>query len=163
MDTIEETKNGTPLEIGGWLVLVALGIIISPLRMIYFFITTYFPIFSDGTWEALTTVGSDFYSPFWAPLLVSETVINLLMLIASFYLIFLFFSKQKSLPKWYFGLSVFTTVFIILDAYAITLVLPDMEVFDSETTREVARTLFSLLIWSPYLLFSERSKNTFIN
>jgi len=50
-----------------------------------------------------------------------------------------------------------------LDAFAIQLVLPDEPVFDTETTRELYRSIISGIIWIPYMLLSKRVKATFVN
>ncbi|MCP4986689.1 MAG: DUF2569 domain-containing protein [Colwellia sp.] len=160
---MEVSKSREPLKLGGWLILVALGVVLSPLRLLHLSGTTFPPIFTDGTWEALTTQGSEAYSPIWGPFLIGEILINLIMVLLGIYLVYLFFTKKATLPKWYFGLALFSTVFIVIDAYIVTLVVPDMEVFNSETMKELGHSLVRLLIWSPYLLFSQRSKDTFLN
>jgi len=163
METLEVAESREPIRIGGWLIIVALGIVISPIRVLHLLGTTFPPIFTDGTWEALTTPGSEAYSPVWGPLLISEIIVNLIMVLFGLYLAYLFFTRKKGVPIWYFGLALFSSVFIIIDAYLVTLVIPSMEVFDVETIKELGRSLVSLLIWSPYLIYSKRSKETFVN
>jgi len=71
-----EAKNtketATPRRIGGWLILVGIGVVFTPLKIIFLLSTTYPPLFSDGAWEAITTVGSEAYSPIWGPLIIGE-------------------------------------------------------------------------------------------
>jgi hypothetical protein len=156
-----EEKN---LEgIGGWLILVAIGIVITPIRIIMLVITTYSEIFSTGTWEALTTQGSEVYSPLWAPILIGEILINSGIILVWLYMAYLFFSKKKSFPKLYIGIAVFSLIFIIADAFAIKLVLPSEPVFDPDTVKELMRSLIMVVIWVPYMLVSKRVKTTFIN
>jgi len=162
MSSQDEAVHKEALPIGGWLILVAIGTIITPFKLLYFVGTIYPPIFTDGTWEALTTVGSQAYSPFWAPLIIGEIAANVLLLVLSAYFVYLFFSKKASVPFWYFGLALFSCIFIVIDAYLVTFILPEVEMFDAETLGELARSLFALLIWSPYLFLSQRSKDTFI-
>jgi Protein of unknown function (DUF2569) len=57
----ERTSKG----LGGWLILVGLGIIISPLRIISQVFPVYSEIISSGSWTTLTTPGSDAYNPLW--------------------------------------------------------------------------------------------------
>lgn len=163
MDNSEVTENKQALGIGGLLILVAIGICLTPFKMIFVLVTTYPPIFEDGTWEALTSVESDVYSAFWAPLLLAEIFVNLVILIIGFYLIYLFFMKKKLLPVWYFGAALFSACFIALDSYVVSLLLPEIEVFDKETVKELIGSIFALCIWSPYLFYSQRAKDTFVN
>ncbi|CAH0525782.1 DUF2569 domain-containing protein [Vibrio hippocampi] len=151
-----------PLKIRGWLILIAIGIIVTPIRTLYIVGEIYPTIFADGTWELLTTRGSEFYSPLWAPIIIIEIVADALFFIIGICLIYLFFTKKRSFPKWYFGLALCSMLFIFLDAYAISFLLPDIEMFDAETTKEIFRRLVWLFVWSPYLFFSKRAKNTFI-
>lgn len=162
METAEGSQTNEPLRIGGWLILIAIGIVITPVRLFYFIGITYPPIFTDGTWELITTQGSAVYSPLWGPILIGEIVINLMFALVGIYLAYLFFTKRSVFPKWYLGLAVTSTAFILVDAYIVSLVLPEMELFDSETVQELIRGLITLCIWSPYLFLSQRAKNTFI-
>lgn len=154
----KEDLNG----IGGWLILVAIGLIITPLRVAYLLLADLIPIFSNGTWAALTDPGSESYSPYWAPLLIGEVVANGLLMAVSAYLLYLFFSKKKVFPVWYMGVIAFSLVFIPLDAWLVTKALPDEPMFDPDTTKEFSRSILAAVIWIPYMLVSKRVKATFI-
>ena len=155
---VEERLEG----LGGWLILVALGIIVSPLRIIFELFPLYSDIFTNGYWEILTTSGTDAYHAMWAPILLEEMGINLALIFAWLYTIFLFFSKKRAFPKWYIGIVLFTLIFIVVDAIAIKSVLPDEPIFDSDTVKEISRMLISCLIWIPYMLISKRVAATFV-
>lgn len=148
--------------LGGWLVLVGLGVLIGPIRLLITYIPIYKPIFEDGTWEALTTVGSEAYNPLWAPLLIGEMAYNSIMVVASIYLIYLFFSKHYLFPKFYIAIVLISLIFILFDAWIVTKVLPGEPMFDPETTKEFIRTLLGGIIWIPYMLISKRVKATFV-
>jgi hypothetical protein len=163
LEQLDESKNGNPIKIGGWLILVAIGLILSPFQLLNYLITTYPDIFFDGRWEAATTQGSAMYSPIWGPFIIGEIFANLSMTVISIYLIFLFFTKRTNFPVWYFGLSLFSIIFILLDAYILTLVMPQMEMLGSNTLKELVGSLIPLVIWSPYLIYSKRSRDTFVN
>ena len=157
---MSEEKN---LEgIGGWLILVAIGIVVTPIRIVMLIIATYPEVFSSGTWEALTTQGSEVYSPLWAPILIGEILINCGLILAWLYLGYKFFTKNKGFPNWYIGIAVFSLVYILADAFAIKLVLPSEPVFDPATTKELMRSVMMVVIWVPYMLVSERVKTTFV-
>jgi branched-subunit amino acid transport protein len=148
--------------LGGWLVLVGLGIIISPLKVIGMVFPVYSEMFSNGSLAALTTPGAEAYNPLWAPILFGEMAINGGLVLAWIFVAFLFFSKKKGFPKWYIGMLLFTLAFILIDALAIKSVLPNEPVFDAQTTKELGRSLIVTLIWVPYMLVSKRVKATFV-
>jgi hypothetical protein len=148
--------------LGGWLTLVGLGVIISPIRLLVTYIPIYKPIFEDGTWEVLTTPGTEVYNSFWAPLLIGEITYNLMLVGVSIYLIYLFFTKHYLFPRFYIAIIAVSLVFLLLDAWLITFVLPDEPMFDAETSQEIFRMLIGAVIWVPYLLLSKRVKATFV-
>lgn len=148
--------------IGGWLIIIAIGIVLTPIRVVYNMWLVYPQIFSDGTWETLTTQGTPSYHPFWGPILVCEIGINTLLIVAWLFMAYLFFSKKKMFPKMYIFMMLFSLVFIVLDAFAIKIVIPDMAIFDPETTKEVFRSVIGVAIWVPYMLVSKRVRNTFV-
>ena len=148
--------------LGGWLVLVGLGIVISPLRIIGMVFPVYSEMFSNGSWEVLTTPGNEAYNPLWAPILYGEMAVNGALVVAWIFVAFLFFSKKRVFPKWYIGMLLFTLAFIVADALAIKAVLPNEPVFDPETVKELGRSLVVSLIWIPYMLVSKRVKATFV-
>ncbi len=148
--------------IRGWLILVAIGVIVTPIRLVATYLPVYVPLFTGDTWRALTTVGSEAYHPLWRPLLIGEITFNSALVAASVYLAYLFFSKHHLFPRFYIGIVVVSLVFIPLDAWLLSFVLPNEPVFDSGTAKEFAKTLFVGLIWVPYLLFSKRVKKTFV-
>lgn len=160
---ISDAQQTNDLEgIGGWLILVAIGVVMTPLRILMLLVGTYPRLFSDGTWQALTTPSSENYDPLWEPILLGELVTNMALLVASIYTAYLFFSKKAKFPKWFIGIALFTFVFIIVDAFAVKLAQPDEPVFDSDTTGEALRSLISIMIWVPYMRVSERVKATFV-
>ncbi len=146
---------------GGWLVLVGFGLIVSPIRLIWSLFPMYFEIFTNGSWEVLTTPGTDVYSSLWAPVLLAEIVLNCGLIISWLYAIYLFFQKKKAFPTVYITIAACSLAFIILDALAIAAVLPDEPLFDADTSKELLRGFISAFIWIPYMRISKRVKATF--
>jgi hypothetical protein len=157
---MSEEKN---LEgIGGWLILVAIGIVVTPFRLVMLIVTAYPPLFSTGAWEALTTQGSEAYDPLWAPIIIGEIIVNSGVILVWLYMAYKFFTKSKYFPRWYIGIAVFSLIFIVADAFAIKLVLPNEPVFDPDTIKELMRSVIMVVVWVPYMLVSKRVKATFI-
>src|SRR5262245_44895261 len=63
--------------LGGWLILMGIGVVVTPLRSLATAVSVHLPIFTSGAWLALTTVGSDSYHPLWGPIIIGEVVFNL--------------------------------------------------------------------------------------
>lgn len=148
--------------LGGLLMLVGLGIVFSPILMIVQTYPVYSEMFSNGSWEVLTTPGSRAYNPFWAPILICEITINIALFITWLFVAFLFFSKKKIFPRVYIGVLLFTLVFLLVDAFSIKLVLPNEPVFDPDTSKNIIRSLVVTLVWVPYMFMSKRVKATFV-
>ncbi|NQU28638.1 MAG: DUF2569 domain-containing protein [Candidatus Marinimicrobia bacterium] len=149
--------------IGGWLMLLAIGIVITPIRIIMLIMTTYPEIFSTGMWEVLTTQGSEVYSPLWAPLIIGEMLFNSGLILAWLYIAYKFFTRSRDFPKWYVSLAVVSLVFVIADAFVIKLVLPSEPIFNPNTIKELMHSVIMVVIWVPYMFVSKRVKATFTN
>ncbi|WP_346837976.1 DUF2569 domain-containing protein [Microbulbifer sp. SAOS-129_SWC] len=148
--------------IGGWLILVAIGIVVTPIRIVTLILTTYPEIFTSGIWDAITSKGSEAYSPMWASIILGELLINSGLLVVWLYMAYKFFTKSRDFPKWYIGIAVCSLTSIVADAYAIKLVLPNEPVFDPDTVKELMRSSVMVFIWVPYMLLSKRVKATFV-
>jgi hypothetical protein len=155
------TEVSGPVGLGGWLVLVCIGLVVTIARTLLHHGQTFVPLFANGTWDALTTPGAESYHPLWMPLLCLEIVWNVASISFCIYLLVLFFRKSRLFPRLYMVLLAASVVFILLDAWLVTLVLPDEPMLDPETTKELGRSLITSLIWIPYMLRSIRVKNTF--
>jgi magnesium-transporting ATPase (P-type) len=160
---VDEDGNEVRTGLGGWLILVGLGVVFSPLRLLAEVPKTFLPIFNDGTYDVLTTPGTDAYHPFWSTYIWGEIFFNTVIFIASIYLAYLYFSKKTLFPKFYIWLAIGSLAFIIIDAMLIKVVLPNEVIFDPETMKEVARSGIVVLVWVPYMLLSKRVKATFVN
>ena len=168
-EKIEENKkelassNANELNgLRGWLILVGIGLVFAPFRLIFAVIQTYDPIIKNGNWDKLTSIDSPNYTPYFQSLMIGEVLFNLCLLIASIYLVYLFSSKSKKFPKYFIAISTISIIAIPLDSFFVTLVFDDMKIFDEETSKDLFKSLIAFGIWVPYMLYSERVKNTFI-
>lgn len=157
MSENEELKG-----LGGWLILVGIGVVIAPIKMLVSYVPLYVSMFKDGTWRALTSVNSEAYNQFWAPLLIGEIIYNSIIFLGCTYLVYLYFTKHYLFPRLFIALMIVSLVFIPIDSWLVRIVLPNEPIFDADTTKEFARTLIGCIIWIPYILISKRVKLTFV-
>jgi hypothetical protein len=157
----ETSEDPGPTGLSGWLILVCLGLIISPILLGKYLLGTFPPIFRDGVWQVLTTPGPPPYHPFWGPLLLSEIVINLAFIVCSIVLLFMFFMQSQKFPRLYITYLIANVAFVLADALAVGIVLPEEPIFDPETTRQFGKSFVNAAIWIPYVLLSKRVRNTF--
>jgi hypothetical protein len=157
------TVSPSPVGLGGWLVLVGIGLFVAPISLAMFLLTTFTPSFQDGTWEALTSPDGWAYHPLWAPLLIFEMVGNGVFILLGLYLLVLYFGRRSRFPKLYIACVFANLVFIFVDAWLGSFVLPDEPMFDVETAGEIGKSLIAAAIWVPYMRVSKRVRNTFVN
>ena len=145
--------------IRGWLLLLAFGLLIAPIR-IGSLLGVSIKAMSADTWARLTTYGSASYHAAWAPLLLFELVANLGLLMFSLLLLVLFFQRRRSFPI--VGIAIFSAGFLVQGADLMLASLLPMVSVDSKDYAALVRTCFSIAIWSAYLLRSRRVKWTFV-
>ena len=157
------TTSGSQLKgLGGWLILIGFGLIIGPIRQIIALSSGYKPYLDTDLFERLTTPSSSSYIPNFKFLFYGEIIVSIFLILLSFYLLFLFFTKSKKFPKNYIFISLFIILYIPVDAFLVTTVVPNANVVDGEMVKSFFQTLISGAIWIPYMMKSERVKNTFI-
>ncbi|MDN7127221.1 DUF2569 domain-containing protein [Pseudidiomarina sp. 1APR75-33.1] len=146
--------------IGGWLYLVAFGVIVSPL----FLAVEYLPMLVDymnGAYEITANPNSKSFVPHLELLLNVEMLANAFMLLVSLALLYLFFSKHRWFPRVFIFLCVFSPLFLIADAWIVHKLMPELVAIDEATVLDIIRAIIYALIWVPYMLISKRVKNTF--
>jgi hypothetical protein len=162
-DTGIVKPDSGPEGLGGWLILVCIGLFVSAGRILFQLHQTFVPIFLDGTWLLLTTPASENYHPLWMPLLLFEIAWNVCSFLLVIYLIGLFFKKSSRFPAIYIVLLSLGAPFILVDAWLLTWILPDEPMLDPDSAKELFRSIVGLLIWVPYMVVSKRVKNTFVS
>lgn len=151
-----------PRGLGGWLIIPLIGLIIALVKMLLALFQIYLPIFQDGTWSIITNAESEYYHPLWGPLVISEMVINIGLVIFCGYLLYLFFTKQRLFPKFFIIYMIINVVFLISDTYVASLIPSVAEQRSNGIDPDLGRAVIGAAIWIPYFLLSKRVKNTFV-
>jgi hypothetical protein len=156
-------NHSGPEGIGGWLVLPLLGLIVTPIRMVYQFLTDLWPVLNASTWNALTVSGSPAYHPLWEPLIIFEVVANIVVFAFGLWVLMAFFGKYRQTPKlfiiWIASHAAMQLVDVILGSQ-IPAVAAET---DQQSIMDLARALVGAAIWIPYFLRSKRVANTFVS
>jgi len=151
-------------KIGGWLILVAIGVVVTPFIYLYILYTNFLPIFTDNnTWAVLTTPGTQAYHPMWAPLIIFEILGNVGLFVFSIAVAIAFFQKRRFLPKLYITLLLSVLAFLIID-HLLSQSIPYIASMDNtDSIRGIIRGAATSAVWIAYFLKSERVKGTFVN
>ena len=157
------SRSEPPQKIGGVLILVAIGLILSLVQNLGHFLGNLAPFRQVQVWERLTTPGSTAYHPNWKPVLLFELVSSSAILGLNAVAVALFFRKQRVFPK--FIVIVIPTIFIlILLGYYLSGLIPavaESPDYSKQTSGLIVRFV-ALHVWIPYFLLSERVKKTFV-
>lgn len=137
--------------IGGWLILLAAGLALSPLGILA---TLGADLTVVLTGEAM---GAFVHHETLAGLLAFDTLTNLAILAGLIALNFLFYRKKKNFPRWMIG---FLVARFILVAAIHQVIIGQVPTYNSVVAIE---SILAAVAGIPYLLLSRRVKQTFVN
>ena len=144
-------------SIGGWLILIGLNIIGSPLAVLYTVVSKGY--LNLSTWKT----GSDGFQSIYHIFITAETFINGLLISGGILVGILFFKKRSTFPQAfaiYYGFNILVNLTDILLA---ELLLGDELSMDLTSQMGVTgRMIIFSAIWVAYLYKSERAKRTFV-
>ena len=157
-DSLPDVANDGPKGLGGWLILVAIGIIAGPVVRSIILVNVYYPIYTSGQLSQIMQT-----DPGLGGLIQFEAIGNIVLLALSLYLAFLFFSKNRQFPKWFIGITLGTLGFIAIDTLSAPLLTDQLSYSEPAHFKDLVQTAIGAAIWIPYMLKSRRVKNTFVN
>lgn len=159
----ESAPEVVPQAIGGWLILVLIGLTLTPVRIGWALIHTYVPIFTNDAWHRLTTPGSARYHPLWGAVISIEVAGNFLILLLALVTLWFFLKKSRYTPRMMVAMYVFGLVFVVIDHFlAQQIPFIAARPLSSDTSQEMFRTIVAAVIWVPYFLVSKRVHSTFV-
>ncbi len=154
--------DSEPRGLGGWLILVAIGLTIAPLLLALELIQVNIQIFTAGYWSVLTDPSSEAYHPLWAPLFVFESIGNLVLIAVAAAGMVLFFRRSSAFPKLMVSYYLGGLGFIALDLLASNFILAVAAIDDVASLGAVIQSITICVIWIPYMYRSRRVRNTFL-
>ncbi|HEX9127079.1 MAG TPA: DUF2569 domain-containing protein [Methylomirabilota bacterium] len=155
------TSQAAPIGIGGWLLLVAVGVCLTPVRMAVEIIRGLRPL-EPTTWHAVTTPGTRAYHPLFGPLIVGELVVNAALLIWAGVLVYLFFTRQRSFPVAMITYMIARVVAQAADTGAALMIPVAAATMGPAAYGDLAMGVLTTVIWVPYLIRSRRVELTFV-
>jgi hypothetical protein len=150
--------------LGGWLVLVAIGLVVRPLFLLKTIIGACPAYFNGTLWSLLSDPASEQYVPLYQVAAPLELAINFTLLVYSLLLIGLFFRRSHLFPRAmqvYLGGYVLVALFACWDASVMSarLAKPGDNL---AAVKMVSQALGAAFVWIPYFQVSRRVKQTFI-
>jgi uncharacterized membrane-anchored protein len=134
--------------IGGWLVLPAIGLILSPIIGVVGLIV------SIGLYPEVEAAG-------YGKIFALELAVAAAFLIFTIYAAIRFFGKKRNAPTVIIAMIVAS---LVADVLLLMIELSmDAQDFAAESAKELARSIFRAAIWIPYFKVSKRVKATFVN
>ncbi|MBL0065959.1 MAG: DUF2569 family protein [Bacteroidetes bacterium] len=154
-------NNFAPLPIGGWLFVVILGLVLTPLRLFVEIVSS--PFFNNSIWTAVTDKASAAYHPLYGPLLTFELVGNLFTICMAAFTLYLLLGRRTIFPRAMIIYLSSYLVFLLIDSVMGNFIPAIAENSADETSSQtVIRSIVYSAIWIPYMLFSSRVKQTFL-
>lgn len=150
-----------PSGLGGWLLLVGLGVVVSIFRLARD-LHTLLPSFTTGTWLALTTEGGGAYHSLWAPTLLLELVGNLVWLAGYGVLAVLFVQRRSSVPRVFIAVALGGLLLPSLDLMLAGLIPQAAQSVSTKDWGGLFRQGLSATLWTSYFLRSTRVRATFV-
>lgn len=140
--------------IGGWLILVGIGVSVTPFRLLYDLITADYLL--DGTaWLSMWRNGNYTYFV----ILVIEHIYNILYFLFATLVLILFFQRRSSVPRLISIMFAVSGFFTIADSLLAVQLDPESTL----DRTEIVRAIVAAAIWIPYFYKSQRVKRTFVN
>ena len=154
----ERALNEVPPRLGGFLVLISIGVILSPfglgLRVLEGFL-----FFGTSTWDKLTDPASRNFVLHFDTFSYGEFLGSSVLWLASIYLFVLWRIRRKDFRLWYIGISIASLVYLISDIIFANILFPNLPAFGPGTA--------IAMLWSaiaiPYMIVSKRVRAYFVN
>ncbi|MEC0226123.1 DUF2569 domain-containing protein [Paenibacillus alba] len=158
---INEDSRGLS-GLGGWLILVQIGIYVTMVMFILQFVTYTLPSFQPETWHRLTSVDSENYHPLWGPILVFEMLYNVLVFFFCLFILLNMYQRKARLPRLMIIFYSTSLGIAIVDTLLLNMIPSIRDLEEVSSLKDVFRAVVACAIWIPYFITSERVRNTFV-
>ncbi|MFY0253109.1 DUF3857 domain-containing protein [Chitinophaga sp. 30R24] len=150
----------TPTPIGGGLALLAIGLVFAPLGE--FVNLCQMEVFSYTSWQVFSSRNDLGNVTLVQLFVIMEMIFNVFLFIYSILLAVLFFNRRDTFPFTLATYYFICTIFIYVDNRIKSFYFGSQEANGFLSLNSILWPLLRMAIWIPYLLTSERGKNTFV-
>lgn len=151
-----------PVGLGGWLILVVIGLFGSLLLKLKTLMDN-IQVLGTPDWDLLTTPGNEAYDPMWAPTIYFEIVVLIVALMLNGVVLYLFFARKSAFKTAFIIFALLNLGISVVDAVLCSMISN----FPKEGWVEVVKAIFQsgvyAAIWIAYMVKSVRVRNTFVN
>jgi hypothetical protein len=144
--------------LGGWLILVGLGICVAPIVRIGTVASAWTGFFSQASWQLVAVPSGASYHPLYGPLLIFEVLSNVGLFGLNLLVMLMFFTKRKAFPKVYMAFLIANMSCVLLDEILINIIRPAQANAAAASFGSVVATV----LWCTYMVNSRRVKATFV-
>lgn len=170
---LEPAKAAGPLQLpgqgrrqvaglGGWLILVALGMFVRTIMLLITIIQSRDAYFNASIWRLMSTPGSEQYQANYTLIATMELIVNFSLFTYALLLLVLFFRRSHMFPRAiqvFLGLWVLGSAFNLWDHAMLGQEDPAQKM---ESYKQLFQTMIGTAIWIPYFQVSRRVKLTFV-
>jgi len=150
-----------PTGLGGWLILVGIGVTLSPVLLGAEFLKTA-PSYTASSWARLTTPGAANYHPLLAPILLFELIANLGLIVFAVLQVSVFFRRKRVFPALFVIFAAARLIIPLIDGLFVNAIPALADRADAQLELK-GNFVFGVLVWVLYMLRSKRVRNTFVN
>ena len=159
-----ETEHGPEtMVIGGWLLLIGLGLIISPFKILYdeFKSPEYY---NSNVWNALIPAHGSTKGIIFGAIMAIEQIFSVLVFVFTLLALVLYFKRRTIFPRLAVILYVSVFFYTLLDFLFVNGMDPSLFTEEEKSVfyKNIGRNFILVAIWVPYLIFSKRVKQTFV-
>ncbi|MFC5986824.1 DUF2569 domain-containing protein [Marinicrinis lubricantis] len=162
MDTKLRPNHHLDLTIsglGGWLILVQIGLFISLARAVYYLLDA-MSVWKQ--WDTIMDEESFYYDPLWPSLTVFESVYNGFIVIFCLYIVINFYMKKSIVPRLMIILYSSNLLAAVIDYAMIQQITFAKQLDNGDAEKVLYRAILAAAIWIPYFLRSRRVRQTFV-
>ena len=143
-----------------------IGLVVSPLLLLYGFWVDILPCFQGELWSVLTTPGGALYSSYWPVYLIGAAVGAVGLAVWDVVVLVLFLQRRRLVPVFISVLYLMNVALVLFDWASLRYLVTHVAALDGVATQANLQAMFraaiSAAVWVPYFWRSVRVRNTFV-